>query len=68
MNSVDARGLSCPRPVILARKALEAGQFPIEVLVDSVASCENIQRLAENAGCRVTVVPVEEEYRLILIK
>ena len=66
MSSVDARGLSCPQPSILARKAIEAGQFPIEVLVDSVASRENVRRLAENAGCKVTVAQIEEEYKLTL--
>ncbi len=29
---VDARGLSCPQPVMLAQKAIEEGVFPIEVL------------------------------------
>jgi tRNA 2-thiouridine synthesizing protein A len=64
MNSVDARGLSCPQPAILARKAIEAGLFPIEVLVDSVTSRENVRRLAENEGCKVTVAQVGDEYRL----
>ena len=68
MNSIDARGLSCPQPSILARKAIEAGRFPIEVLLDSVTSRENIRRLAENAGCKVTVAQMEDEYRLTLSK
>jgi len=32
---VDARGFSCPQPVIMTRKAIQAGEFPIEVLVPS---------------------------------
>ena len=35
-HTVDARGLSCPQPVILARKAVQAGEFPIAVLVETV--------------------------------
>jgi tRNA 2-thiouridine synthesizing protein A len=66
MSSVDARGLSCPQPAILARKAIEGGQFPIEVLVDSVTARENIRRLAENTGCKITVAQIEDEYRLTL--
>ena len=66
MNSVDARGLSCPQPAILAREAIEAGQFPIEVLVDSVTSRENVRRLAENAGCKVKVVQLQDDYKLTL--
>ncbi len=68
MNSVDARGLSCPQPAILARKAIEAGRFPIEVLVDSVSSRESVRRLAETAGCKVMVAQLEDEYRLTLSK
>jgi tRNA 2-thiouridine synthesizing protein A len=68
MSSVDARGLSCPLPAILAHKAIEAGQFPVEVLVDSVSSRENVRRLAENSGCKVTVAQIGDEYRLILMR
>lgn len=66
MSSVDARGLSCPQPALMTRKAIEAGKFPVEVLVDSAASRENVRRLAENAGCRVTVVQQGDEYLLTL--
>lgn len=68
MKTVDARGLSCPQPVILARKAIEAGQFPIEVLVDSVTSRENVRRMAEKAGCKVMVAQAGDEFRLTLTK
>ena len=65
---VDARGLSCPQPVIQARKAIEAGQFPIEVLVDTVTAQNNVRRMAEKAGLRVRVEQVGEEFKLILEK
>jgi tRNA 2-thiouridine synthesizing protein A len=65
---VDARGLSCPQPVILARKAMQEGQFPIEVLVDTVTSRENVRRLAEKAGCTVSVEQMGDEFRLVLAK
>lgn len=68
MKTVDARGLSCPQPVILARKAIEAGQFPIEVLVETVTSRENVRRMAEKAGCHVTVVQAGDEFHLTLAK
>ena len=32
---VDARGLSCPQPVLLTKKAVDKGEFPIEVLVET---------------------------------
>ncbi|MCR4407276.1 MAG: sulfurtransferase TusA family protein [Anaerolineae bacterium] len=65
---VDARGFSCPQPVILTRKALEKGQFPIEVLVETVTSRENVRRVAEKAGCRVSVEEVGNEFKLIITK
>lgn len=65
---VDARGLSCPQPVILARKGIEAGRFPIEVWVDSVTSRENVRRMAEKVGCKVAVAPAGDEFRLTLSK
>ncbi len=49
---VDARGLSCPQPVMLAQKAIEEGVFPIEVLVDTVTSRENVRRMAEFRKCK----------------
>lgn len=67
-QTVDARGLSCPQPVILARKAIDAGQFPVDVLVDSVTSRENVRRMAERAGCTVTVQETGEEFKLTLRK
>ncbi len=44
---VDARGLSCPQPVLETKTALEsAGEGIVEVLVDTVTSRENVLRLA----------------------
>ena len=67
-NQVDARGLSCPQPVILARNAIEAGDFPIEVLVETVTSRENVRRAAEKAGCTVQVEGMGDEFKLTLVK
>ena len=65
-TTVDARGLSCPQPVILARNAVQGAKFPIEVLVDSVTSRENVRRMAERAGLKVRVEQVEDEFRLTI--
>ncbi len=65
---VDARGLSCPQPVIVTSKAIQAGEFPIEVLLDSVTSRENVWRMAEKAGLQVRVEEVQDEFKLTLIK
>lgn len=66
--TVDARGLSCPQPVILARKAINEGKLPIEVLVDTVTSRENVRRAAEKAGLKVQVEEMGDEFKLTLTK
>jgi tRNA 2-thiouridine synthesizing protein A len=67
-HTVDARGLSCPQPVILARNAVQTGQFPIEVLVETVTSRENVRRAAEKLGCAVQVEDLGDEFRLTLTR
>jgi TusA-related sulfurtransferase len=53
---IDARGLSCPQPALLARQALvKAGKGAIEVLVDTDTALENVSRVAKNAGWKLTV-------------
>ena len=67
-TTVDARGLSCPQPVIMAQKAIADGKFPVEVLVDTVTSRENVRRMAERLGCKITVTQQEDEFKLVLTK
>ncbi|NPU83970.1 MAG: sulfurtransferase-like selenium metabolism protein YedF [Syntrophaceae bacterium] len=51
---IDARGLACPQPVILARKALETSER-IAVIVDNTTAVENIRRLGAKMGCDMVV-------------
>jgi TusA-related sulfurtransferase len=67
-KQVDARGLSCPQPVILARQAIEAGVLPVEVLVETVTSQQNVKRAAEKLGCTVQVEKVGDEFKLTVTK
>lgn len=68
MVTVDARGLSCPQPVMLAKQAVDKGQFPIDVLVDTVTSRENVRRMAERFGLSVHVEPSDDGFKLTLQK
>ena len=63
-KTVDARGLSCPQPVILARAAVKAGEFPVEVRVDTRTSCENVKRAMEMAGLEVEVAAEGDEFKV----
>ena len=67
---VDARGLSCPQPVMLASKAIKKlKKGAIEVLVDSGTAHDNVSRLGKNSGWAVTVEEQPEgSYRIVLKK
>ena len=68
-EKIDARGLSCPQPVVLAKKAIDKiGKGTIEILVDTVTSKENVSRLARSAGYEVSVEEKEGEFSLKLVK
>ncbi|MBI9085580.1 MAG: sulfurtransferase TusA family protein [Desulfobacterales bacterium] len=69
-KTVDARGLSCPQPVILTLDEIKTGSDnEMIVLVDTDTSKENVMRAAESQGCRVDdVSPDGEGYRIALTK
>jgi len=67
--NVDARGLSCPQPVILTRKALqEAGGGEVVVLIDSMTQVYNCTRAAEKLGWQATYEEQIEAFALTLRK
>jgi TusA-related sulfurtransferase len=67
---VDARGLSCPQPVLLTLDSIKKeGKGEIEVLVDTDTSRENVSRAAGSKGWEIKDVSEEGEgYRIILYK
>ena len=67
-DTIDARGLSCPQPVILVKNAIDKRNFPFEVLLDSTTSCENVTRMAEKNGCKVTLKEQDGEYTVTIEK
>lgn len=67
---VDARGLSCPQPVLIASDEMDAlGSGRMEVLTDCGASPENVGRAAKAKGWRL-VSSAEDKgtVRLVLEK
>ncbi len=67
-KSIDARGLDCPQPVILTRKAIESGEKTLKVLVDSDAAKENVGRLGEKFGFSVDIAKDGKDFVLKLNK
>ncbi len=68
METIDARGLSCPEPVVMARNAFASGGDSYEVLVDAVAARENVTRFAQSQGFNVSVAENNGEYTLTISK
>ena len=75
---LDARGLSCPHPVLIVQRQLRKMRSGvIEVVVDTGTSRDNVVRTGERAGWRVKVLDVraakgrdleEGDYLVILTK
>lgn len=68
MKTVDARGLSCPEPVILTKKAMASKEDRYEVLVDNVTAKENVSRFASHQKYNVAVTEREDGFLLTLTR
>ena len=68
MIEVDARGFSCPIPVVKTKKAIESnpGRLVV-VLVESTVSKENVSRMAQSKGYSVEVEERPDGFRLKLL-
>jgi len=49
-KTVDARGLSCPQPVMMALKALAGSDEGFVVEVDHETAAENVERACREKG------------------
>lgn len=61
---IDARGYSCPEPVIMLKKAMESGEQEYDMMVDNPTSKENASRYARHQGYEVDVTIHGEEFAL----
>lgn len=67
-NIVDARGLSCPQPVLLTKNALQSKEDSYEVIVDNGTARENVTRFAQHAGYQVSCTEQDGDYHLSLTR
>ena len=49
-KKIDARGLTCPHPVIFTMEALKTGAPRYEILVDNHTAQQNVTRCLKKAG------------------
>lgn len=68
MLEVDARGLSCPIPVVRTKEALdEASGKTVAVLLDAAVAVENVTRLALSRDCKVHVESLDGgDFRVVI--
>ncbi|HDR17077.1 MAG TPA: preprotein translocase subunit TatB [Desulfobacteraceae bacterium] len=67
---VDARGLSCPQPVLMTMNEIKkGGEDEIVVLVDTETSRENVSRAAASRGWAVEGIESDGDgFRLTIVK
>ncbi len=68
-KTIDCCGLSCPEPVIQARKAMqEPGINELKVKVNATVARDNVSRTARQMGWQVDVEEQGEEFVLTLTR
>ena len=68
-ENVDARGLSCPQPVILTRRMLQQTSVrEVVVLVDTMTQVYNCTRAAEKLGWQAEYQEQRDTFELTLRK
>lgn len=67
---VDARGLSCPQPVLMTLNEIKyVNRGEIVIMVDTDTSMENVSRAAKTQGWQVTdTQPDGDGYRITIRK
>ena len=65
MKEIDALGLLCPRPVILAKKLIkEENPKEFAVLVDNEIATENLSKMADQLGYDTDVDKEDNVYKV----
>lgn len=68
MEKVDARGVSCPQPVLMAKNAIERSTEGIYILVDNNTAKNNVSRFLKNQGYKIDYKDEGEDILIIARK
>lgn len=68
MEKVDARGMFCPQPVLMAKKAIERSSEGIVILVDNNTAKNNVTRFLKNQGYKLEYKNEGEDILIIARK
>lgn len=52
---IDTSGLSCPEPVLRAKKAIKSKPQTVEILVDNTTAAQNVTRFLKSNKYQVVV-------------
>ncbi|MEO2237769.1 sulfurtransferase TusA family protein [Dorea sp. YH-dor226] len=66
MKEVDARGLSCPEPLMLTAEALKAADGPVKVLVTEPHQKMNVEKYAEEHGKKPVSTEKDGFYEVVI--
>lgn len=66
MVEVDARGLSCPEPIMLTAEALKNNDEPIKVLVSEPHQKTNVEKLAKDRGKKTSVTEDGSGFAIVI--
>ncbi len=64
MNKIDTRGMSCPQPVLMTKKAIEQNPEGLDILVGDNTAKNNIIRFLQSKGFSAEIEEYDEEFLL----
>ncbi len=59
MEIIDAFGMQCPKPLVLAKKQIDGGVRELAVQVDNETAVKNLTRLGQKTGLTVSIDEIE---------
>lgn len=65
MDRIDTCGMSCPQPVLMAKKALSKIPAGADIVVDNNTAKENVEKFVRHLGYSISV---KEEGDLYIIE
>lgn len=66
MKEVDARGLSCPEPLMLTAEALKSVSGPVKVLVTEPHQKMNVEKYAKGQGKKIVSTEKDGYYEVVI--
>ncbi|WP_345788178.1 sulfurtransferase TusA family protein [Desulfosporosinus acididurans] len=61
LAQVDTRGMSCPQPVLMTKKALDINSAEVTVLVDSKTAKSNVERYLNLTGYTINTIELDSK-------